>query len=97
MMLWLYAHPDVSGLFNAGTGAARSFADLAAAVYRAVGREPLIDYIDTPEPIRDRYQYLTEARMERLRRAGYGRAATSLEDGVRRYVQTYLAAADPYR
>ncbi len=97
MMLWLYAHPAVSGLFNAGSGAARSFLDLANAVYRALGREPVVEYIDTPAPIRARYQYLTEARMERLRQAGYDRAATPLEEGVRRYVQTYLAAPDPYR
>jgi ADP-L-glycero-D-manno-heptose 6-epimerase len=97
MLLFLYDHPVVSGLYNAGTGAARSFADLAAAVYRALGREPRIEYVDTPPEIRDVYQYLTEARMERLRAAGYDRPATTLEDGVRDYVQTYLAAADPYR
>jgi ADP-L-glycero-D-manno-heptose 6-epimerase len=97
MMLFLYARPGVSGLFNIATGAARSFAELASAVYRALGREPQIEFIDTPEAIRDRYQYLTEARMERLRDVGYDRAATPLEDGVRHYVQSYLAAPDPYR
>jgi ADP-L-glycero-D-manno-heptose 6-epimerase len=96
-MLWLYGHPDTSGLFNIGSGAARSFADLAAAVYRALGREPAVEYVDTPAVIRDKYQYLTEARMERLRSAGYEKPATSLEDGVRDYVLSYLAAADPYR
>jgi ADP-L-glycero-D-manno-heptose 6-epimerase len=97
MLMWLYHHPGVSGIFNAGTGAARSFAELAAAVYRAVGREPLIDYVDTPAAIRDSYQYLTQARMERLRQAGYDREPTPLEAGVGDYVQTYLAAPDPYR
>ena len=97
MMLWLHDHPAVNGLFNIGSGTARSFADLAAAVFRALGREPEIEYVDTPLAIRDKYQYFTEARMERLRAAGYDRPATSLEDGVRDYVQTYLAAADPYR
>ena len=96
-MLWLYDHPEVSGLFNAGTGKARSFADLAAAVYRALGMTPRIDYIDTPVAIRDKYQYFTEARMERAKAAGFSRPPTGLEDGVRDYVQTYLAAADPYR
>jgi len=96
-MLWLYDHPAVSGLFNAGTGKARSFADLAAAVYRALGKTPRIDYIDTPVAIRDKYQYFTEARMGRARAAGFSKPPTSLEDGVRDYVQTYLAAADPYR
>ncbi|HYL31594.1 MAG TPA: ADP-glyceromanno-heptose 6-epimerase [Stellaceae bacterium] len=96
-MLWLYDHPSVNGLFNAGTGKARSFADLAAAVYRALGSEPKIEYVDTPIEIRDKYQYFTEAKMDRVRAAGFRVPATELEDGVRHYVQTYLAAADPYR
>jgi ADP-L-glycero-D-manno-heptose 6-epimerase len=97
MMLWLFDHPAVNGLFNIGSGRARSFADLAAAVYAALSRAPRIDYVETPTEIRDKYQYFTEARMERLRAAGYDRPATPLEDGVRDYVQHYLAAADPYR
>jgi ADP-L-glycero-D-manno-heptose 6-epimerase len=97
MMLWLYDHPGINGLFNAGTGKARSFLDLASAVYRALGSEPKIEYVDTPPEIRDKYQYFTEARMDRIRAAGYAAPATELEDGVRHYVQTYLAAADPYR
>jgi ADP-L-glycero-D-manno-heptose 6-epimerase len=96
-MLWLYDHPEVSGLFNAGSGAARSFADLAQAVFKALGREARIEFIDTPIEIREKYQYFTEARMERIRAAGFTQRATPLEDGVRDYVQTYLAAADPYR
>ena len=97
MMLWLYDHPEVSGLFNIGSGTARSFADLATAVFRALGQEPDIDFVDTPPELRDRYQYFTAARMERLRAAGYAAPPTTLEDGVRDYVQRYLAAADPYR
>jgi ADP-L-glycero-D-manno-heptose 6-epimerase len=97
MMLWLYDHPAVNGLFNIGSGAARSFAELAAAVYRALGREPQIEFIDTPAEIREKYQYFTEARMERLRAAGYDRPMTPLEEGVRDYVQRYLATPDPYR
>jgi ADP-L-glycero-D-manno-heptose 6-epimerase len=96
-MLWLYDHPAVSGLFNAGSGQARSFADLAAAVYRALGGTPRIDYVDTPFEIRDKYQYFTEARMERIRAAGFTAAPTALEDGVRDYVQNFLAGPDPYR
>jgi ADP-L-glycero-D-manno-heptose 6-epimerase len=96
-MLWLYDHPEVSGVFNAGSGKARSFADLAAAVYRALGVEPRIHYVDTPVEIRDKYQYFTEARMERIRAAGFTAAPTPLEEGVRDYVQTFLAGADPYR
>ena len=97
MMLWLYDHPAMNGLFNIGSGTARSFADLAAAVFRALGQEPRIEFVDTPVEIRDKYQYFTEARVERLRTAGYARPPTPLEDGVRDYVQTYLAADDPYR
>jgi ADP-L-glycero-D-manno-heptose 6-epimerase len=96
-MLWLLDHDEVSGLFNLGTGAARSFADLAAATFRALGREPAIDFVDTPPAIRDKYQYFTQARMDRLREAGYDRPFTSLEDGVADYVQNYLVAPDPYR
>ncbi len=78
--------PNVSGLFNVGTGKARSFADLAAAVYRALGKEPYIGYVDTPVEIRASYQYFTEARMDRLRAAGYDRPFATLEDGVGEYV-----------
>lgn len=97
VMLWLLDHPDVNGLFNLGTGAARSFADLAAAVFKALGRTPDIDYVDTPENIREKYQYFTEAKMDQLRQAGYATPFTSLEDGVGRYVRDYLDRDDPYR
>ncbi len=97
MVDWLLDTPEVSGVFNAGSGQARSFLDLANATFAAAGREPRIDYVDTPESIRDQYQYFTEARMERVRAAGFAGQATPLEEGVRRYVQDFLAAADPYR
>jgi ADP-L-glycero-D-manno-heptose 6-epimerase len=97
VMLWLLDHSDVTGLFNVGTGQARSFADLARAVFAACGRNARIDFIDTPPALRDRYQYFTEARMDRLREAGYTAAFTPLEDGVRRYVEQFLALPDPYR
>jgi ADP-L-glycero-D-manno-heptose 6-epimerase len=96
VMMWLLDHPTVNGLFNLGTGKARSFADLARALYSACGRNLDIEYIDTPEAIRDKYQYFTEARMERLRAAGYALPMTSLEDGVGKYVREHLATADPY-
>jgi ADP-L-glycero-D-manno-heptose 6-epimerase len=96
--LWFLDNPQVSGLFNCGTGEARSFADLAAAVYHALGKEPLIEYRPTPEAIRTRYQYFTEAAMDRLFTAGFSRdRLTSLEDGVTQYVQGYLSGPDPYR
>jgi len=96
VMLWLYDHPEVSGLFNLGSGKARSFADLAHAVFQALARPPGIDYVDTPAELRDKYQYFTEARMERLRKAGYDRRFTSLEDGVGRYVREHLTQRDPF-
>ncbi|MBO9500737.1 ADP-glyceromanno-heptose 6-epimerase [Brevundimonas sp. A19_0] len=94
---WLLASDEVSGIFNAGSGQARSFADLARATFAAVGKEPQITYIDMPEVIRDRYQYFTQARMDRVRELGFDGQSTPLEEGVRRYVQSYLATDDPWR
>ncbi|MEH6698121.1 MAG: ADP-glyceromanno-heptose 6-epimerase [Brevundimonas sp.] len=94
---WLLGKPQVSGIFNAGSGQARSFADLARATFAAAGKEPQITYIDMPEVIRDRYQYFTQARMDRVRALGFDGQSTPLEEGVRRYVQSYLATEDPYR
>ena len=96
VMLWLYDNPQVSGLFNVGTGQARSFADLAHAVFAAMGRAPDVQYFDMPEHLRDKYQYFTQAKTDRLRAAGYDRPFTTLEDGVRRYVQEYLSQDDPF-
>ena len=97
VILWLIDHPDVNGLFNLGTGHARSFADLAAAVFAALDREVRIDYVDMPTDIRPSYQYFTQASTDRLRTAGYDRPFTALEEGIAAYVKNYLAAADPYR
>jgi ADP-L-glycero-D-manno-heptose 6-epimerase len=97
VMLWLLDSPAVSGIFNCGTGRARSFADLATAVFRAAGKEPRIEYVPTPEPLRAKYQYFTQADVARLRAAGYARPFTGLEDGVAAYVRRHLTADDPYR
>jgi ADP-L-glycero-D-manno-heptose 6-epimerase len=97
VMMWLLDNPQASGLFNCGTGQARSFKDLATATYRALGMEPKIEYIPTPEQIRDKYQYFTQADMSRLRDAGYDKPFTPLEEGVARYVKDYLDAEDPFR
>ncbi len=97
IMLWLYDNYGISGLFNVGTGQARSFDDIANAIYSALSIEPRIEYIDMPENVRDQYQYFTQARMDRLREAGYDQPFTSLEDGVRSYVQDFLETDDPYR
>ncbi|MCA0383481.1 MAG: ADP-glyceromanno-heptose 6-epimerase [Bacteroidetes bacterium] len=79
-----------SGLYNLGTGQARSFYDLAAATFRGMDLEPNIVFIDMPEDIRDKYQYFTEANMDKLRKAGYDEPFTSLEEGVGDYVRNYL-------
>jgi ADP-L-glycero-D-manno-heptose 6-epimerase len=94
---WLLATPAVSGIFNVGTGKARSFRDLIGAMFAALGREPEIEYIDMPVEIRNSYQYFTQAETGNLRRAGYNAAFTPLEDAVRHYVTTYLDRADRYR
>ena len=97
VMMWLYDRPGVSGLFNLGTGTARSFSDLARAVFLAMDAEARIEFVDTPEDIRGAYQYFTEARMEKLRAAGCGHAFRPLEDAVASYVGDYLVKSDPYR
>ncbi|CAN5393933.1 ADP-glyceromanno-heptose 6-epimerase [soil metagenome] len=97
IVVWLLENPAIFGVFNAGSGQARSFLDLAHATFAAAGKTPVIAYVDTPEVIRDNYQYFTEATMNRLRAAGYAGQSTPLEEGVRRYVQDYLATSDPYR
>ena len=95
-MLWLAEARAQSGLFNLGTGRARSFKDLMLAVGKAVGKDVTLDFRDMPEAIRPNYQYFTEARMQRLREVGYAQPFTTLEDGVAEYVQRYLLQPDPY-
>ena len=96
VILWLLDNPRVSGLFNVGTGEARSFAELINALFVAVERPAKIDFVETPIEIRDKYQYFTEARMGRLRDAGFGESFHTLEEGVADYVREYLKADDPY-
>ena len=78
------------GIYNLGTGQARTFADLARATFKALGKEPNIEFIDMPVELRERYQYFTEAKMDRLRAAGYDKPFTSLEEGAARYVKRML-------
>ena len=94
---WCLDNPFVCGLFNCGTGKARSYADLSMAVFRALDKEPRIDFVDTPEDIREKYQYFTEASIKRLRAAGYKKTMTELEDGIGSYVTDFLNTDDPYR
>jgi ADP-L-glycero-D-manno-heptose 6-epimerase len=98
VVLWLLDHPQVSGLYNLGTGKARSFLDLAQAVAKALHKRKLdIEFFDMPEALRASYQSRTEAPMARLRAAGYDRPFTALEDGVADYVANYLETPDLYR
>ncbi len=88
---WVWENSNVnSGIYNLGTGQARTFTDLALATFSAMGRDPHIEFIDTPADIRDKYQYFTEAEMDKLRGQGYNKPFTSLEEGVRDYVVNYL-------
>src|SRR5690606_17202642 len=94
---WLVDHGGVNGVFNLGSGQARSFEEMAKAVFAAAGKPAQIEYTPMPPAIRDKYQYFTEAKMDRLRAAGYTAPMTSLEAGITDYVQGYLATADHYR
>ena len=97
VVMWLLATQSVSGLFNVGTGRARSFKDLMLAAYAALEAVPNIRYVDMPESIRNSYQYFTQSEVDRLRRAGYNGGFTPLEEAVGAYVKTYLDSADRYR
>ena len=97
VIMWLLATPSVSGLFNVGTGEARSFKDLILAAYAALGTRPNIQYIDMPESIRGSYQYFTQSEVDRLCRAGYNGGFTRLEDAVGAYVRDYLDQSDRFR
>ncbi|MBR0953506.1 ADP-glyceromanno-heptose 6-epimerase [Bradyrhizobium canariense] len=97
VVMWLLATPSVSGLFNVGTGKARSFKDLMLAAYAALGARPNIEYIDMPEQIRGSYQYFTQSEVDRLHRAGYNGGFTTLEDAVKAYVEDYLDRPDRFR
>lgn len=89
--VWLMHNRQNSGIYNLGSGKARTFKDLVKAVFAAMDKEENITYIDTPEDIRDKYQYFTEADMEKLHSIGYKKRFTTLEDGVTNYIKSYLS------
>ncbi len=98
VVMWFLDNKDKSGLFNVGTGKARSFADLAKATFAAAKKEPKIQFIDMPETLKPKYQYFTQADMGKLRAAGYTKPFTELEDGIADYVGAYMSQThDPYR
>jgi ADP-L-glycero-D-manno-heptose 6-epimerase len=97
VMLWLMENSKSSGLFNMGTGKARSFVDLMNAIGSALGQKVNIDFVDMPESIRPNYQYFTESNSKKLNSLGVLARAHSLEDGVCDYVSSYLSKVDQYR
>jgi ADP-L-glycero-D-manno-heptose 6-epimerase len=97
VILWLTASGSVNGIYNVGTGIARSFRDMIEAAYAAIGADPNIEYTDMPEQIRNTYQYFTQGDMERLLQAGYNGGFTTLEDAVGLYVREFLSQNKAYR
>lgn len=95
VMLHFFDEREASGLFNCGTGTARTWLDLAHAVFAAMGVEPRIEFVDMPETLQRKYQCFTQADLKKLRSAGYGAPFTSLEDGVKEYVRDYLLPQYP--
>jgi len=97
VLLFLLGRPGITGLFNVGTGVARSYLDLARAVCSAAGIAERIEFVPMPDRLIGQYQSFTKAEISRLRKVGYQRSFTSLEDGVKRYVNEFLLKPDPYR
>ena len=97
VILWFLSNRQISGLFNLGTGQARSWLDLGRALFAALDLPERVEFIAMPDQLQTKYQYFTEARMDRLRAAGYDRPFHTLEAGVRDYVVNYLTAPNPYR
>lgn len=96
VILFLYKHRVENGIYNLGTGKARTFEDLAKNTFKAIGVDEDIEFIDTPADIRDKYQYFTEAKMHKLRSAGYSKHFHTLEEGVEDYVRNYLSKNEYY-
>lgn len=90
VVLWLIENPSVNGLFNVGTGQARSFRELAEATFMSLELSPNIEYIDMPEHLKEKYQYYTKAEIQKIRKAGYDKEFYSLQEGVKDYMQCYL-------
>lgn len=97
LALWALEDPAApSGLYNVGSGAARSFLDKANIIFKEMGVEPKVEFVDLPANLRGKYQYYTRANMDKARGAGFAAPSTSLEEGLRLYVRDYLETADPY-
>jgi ADP-L-glycero-D-manno-heptose 6-epimerase len=94
--LFLLEHRKNSGLYNLGSGKARTFLDLVKNTFKALEKEPQISFVPTPEDIRDKYQYFTEANMSKLKSIGYNKPFYTLEEGVADYVKNYLIGGKYY-
>ncbi|MCQ2914810.1 MAG: ADP-glyceromanno-heptose 6-epimerase [Alphaproteobacteria bacterium] len=97
IIIYFLQHPEISGIFNIGTGEARTYKDVLTCVYNAIGEKPELDFIDMPKDLRTHYQYYTKADVTKLRQVGYDKPFTSLEEGVSKYVHDYLEKTDMYR
>lgn len=97
VILWMLKNFHVNGIYNVGTGKARSFYDLAKATWNAVGKKPKIGFKEMPEELKNKYQYYTQADLTHLRKAGFTQKMTTLEDGVKQYVQEFLMKDDQYK
>jgi ADP-L-glycero-D-manno-heptose 6-epimerase len=96
IMWWLLKNPSTNGIFNVGSGAARTWNDLLHAIFASLGTQANITYIDMPESLRNQYQYFTEAPMQKLKASGYAAPLTSLEAGVSDYITRFLNKTDPH-
>lgn len=96
VIVWLIKNPVTSGLYNLGTGKAETFLSLAEGVFESLNLKPQIQFVDTPEDIREKYQYFTEADMSKLRKAGYSFPFTDLKTGIKKYVQDGLEINQPF-
>ena len=96
LMFWLLENPANNGILNVGAGKARSWNDLAGAIFATLGKEPEIEYVDMPEILRGKYQNFTQADMGWIQRKNCPVRFTSLEQGIADYVGNYLVQGDPY-
>jgi ADP-L-glycero-D-manno-heptose 6-epimerase len=87
VVLFFFDHPEINGIFNVGTGKARTWIDLADALFKAVGKKTQVDFVEMPDGLKDRYQYFTQADMSRLREKGFKKPFTELEEAVSDYSQ----------
>ena len=96
VMMWMYKNPHISGIFNIGSGVARSFNDVASNIFEAIEKPVQIDYIPLPDSLKKQYQYFTQATMQKLKSKGYDQPFTTLEEGISTYVKDFLLQEDPY-